>query len=251
MVKRVIVLAGFIALWWTVAGLGVLPRVLFPAPPDVFGAFPRLHARGILLPWVGVSLLRVGVGFAVAAALGVTIGIMLGANRWLREYVEPIIETTRPIPPIAWIPLVLAWFGPGLASQASIVGLAVFFPTLISTYTGVASVDRMAICTALTMGAKGWRVFRDVMLPGAMPGIVGGVRIGIGTGLMALVAAEMIGAQSGLGFLIITYYQVGNDLPAVMFGMALLSAIGVIVNRGFVRLERYLLRWMPDIGEVP
>lgn len=237
----------FHAVWWIAAAYGPLPRMLFPAPPEVYVSVGRLHARGILLPWIGVSLLRVAIGFTIAGAVAVAMGIVLGSDRRLREYAEPIVETLRPIPPIAWIPLTLAWFGPTLASQATIVGVAVFFPTLISAYTGIASADRTPVWVALTMGAGRWRIFRDVVLPGALPAILGGLKIGIGTGLMALVAAEMIGAKSGLGFLIITYYQVANDLPAVMFGMILLGGLGVAAHRAFVRMEGYLLRWMPEV----
>jgi ABC-type nitrate/sulfonate/bicarbonate transport system permease component len=206
-------------------------------------AFIRLADKGILLPWTVKSIERICVSFLAAASLGVVIGLVAGWSRKVRESSEPIIEVLRPIPPIAWIPLALAWFGTGRGYEMWIIGVAVFFPTLISTLTGVASVDPTTIHTALTMGARQWRVFKDVILPGALPSILSGLRIGWGFGWWSLVTAEMIGATSGLGWLIFSAYQSAFDLAAVMAGMVMVGAIGLISYRGFLFLECRLLRW--------
>lgn len=233
----------FLVAWWLLALARIVEEVLFPAPMAVWFAFSKLTDQGILLPWTVKSIERVCVGFLAAAAIGVAVGLLVGWSRPVREYSEPVIEVLRPIPPIAWIPLALAWFGPGRGYEMWIVGVAVFFPTLISTYTGVASVDPITIRTALTMGAGQWRLFKDVILPGALPAVLSGLRIGWGFGWWSLVAAEMIGSTSGLGWLIFSAYQSAFDLAAVMSGMILIGAIGLISHRGFLLLERRLLRW--------
>lgn len=238
-------LTAFLALWWLLALSHMVEEVLFPSPGAVALAILHLVDQGILVPWTLKSIERICVGFAAAAALAIPLGLVVGWSRNVREYAEPVVEVLRPIPPIAWIPLALAWFGAGRRYELWIVGVGVFFPTLIGTYTGVASMDPTTIQTALTMGAGRWRVFKDVVLPGALPSVLSGVRIGWGFGWWSLVAAEMVNARSGLGWLIFSAYQSAFDPSAIMAGMVLVGAVGLLSHQGFLLLERALLRWRP------
>lgn len=220
-----------------------------PGPIDAFYKFVDLLSTGELIWSSVISLLRVFAGFAVAALIGVGLGLSMGWFDTVKEYSDPIIEVIRPIPPIAWIPIALAWFGAGLAYNSFVIFLGAFFPILLYTINGVEGIDKTRIHAAKTLGADDWDILKDIAIPGAMPSILTGMRTGWGIGWMTVVAAEMIGATSGLGYLIFHAYNVEFDLATVVAGMITIGLIGLVTNRIFKEIENRVLGWrLKDVG---
>jgi ABC-type nitrate/sulfonate/bicarbonate transport system permease component len=190
------------------------------------------------------SLLRVAVGFFIAVALGIPLGVLIGRLKFLRTMLTPLVEIIRPIPPLAWIPLAILWFGIGFKSAAFIIFLGCFFPILLSTISGVLSVDKILIDAAKTLGAREKIIFMNVLIPGATPSIFTGIRIGLGIGWMTLVAAEFTGVKSGygLGHMI----MVARDIQRpdfIIAGMATIGLLGYLLDVGVRRFESRVLRW--------
>ncbi|MEI6127920.1 MAG: ABC transporter permease, partial [Pseudomonadota bacterium] len=187
-----------ILIWQCLCFAGFLPPDKIPSPLEILSAVKDLFMSGLpqgktLSLHCLYSLLRVGIGFVLAAALGIPLGILCGWSKFLRELFTPVIETIRPIPPLAWIPLAILWFGIGLQSASFIIFLGCLFPIILSTISGVLSVDAIFINAAKTLGATERQIFLKILLPGAMPSIYTGLRIGLGIGWMTLVAAEFTG----------------------------------------------------------
>jgi ABC-type nitrate/sulfonate/bicarbonate transport system permease component len=187
-------------------------------------------------------LVRILVGVGIALFLAVPLGILMGWYEDLDSVAAPIVEILRPIPPIAWIPLAILWFGIGLGSKVFIIAIGAFFPALINTYIGVKLVDVLLIKAAKTLGAKDKDILWQVVLPASIPLIVAGIRISIGVGMMCLVAAELVAASSGLGYLIMLG---GDDLkPEIsIMGMILIGFLGLIADRIILAIERKVIYW--------
>jgi ABC-type nitrate/sulfonate/bicarbonate transport system permease component len=241
-----LLLASLLAGWEAVSTLW-LPAVdpnlvmLMPAPSAVARAAGDLIQSGELLTHLWASLGRelAAFGFALAA---IPLGIGMGWWKTLHEQVDPIVEILRPIPPIAWIPLSLLWFGIGDAQNQFIIFLGIFFPVLLNTIAGVKNVEKNLVRAARSLGASEWAVLRRVVLPAALPQILTGIRIGFGFGWMALVAAELVGASSGLGFLI-------NDARSVLrtdiilVGMLTIGVTGFSIDLLVRGMAKRLLPW--------
>ncbi len=238
-----------LVLWQVCSALGFLPANKLSSPVQIVFSFKELALAGLppgnsLFLHCCESLLRVAAGFVIAAALGIPLGILIGWLRILRNMLTPIIETIRPIPPLAWIPLAILWFGIGFKSAAFIIFLGCFFPILLSTISGVMSVDKVFIEAAKTLGAREHKIFLNVLIPGATPSIFTGVRIGLGIGWMTLVAAEFTGVKSGygLGYMI----MVARDIQRpdfIIAGMATIGFMGYLLDTGVRCLESRALRW--------
>src|SRR2546425_2687504 len=192
--RRVGAAVAMLALWQLVSAV-VLPRLapaaatLMPPPLGVVVAFIDLLRTGDIVLHVLASLKRVIVAFAVAAATGVALGVAIGWWRRFGELVDPLVELVRPIPPLAWIPLAIIWFGIGDTQNMFIIFLGAFFPIVVNTIAGVRSVDRNLVWGALTLGGRRAQILREIILPGSFPLVVAGVRIGLGGGFMSLLAA--------------------------------------------------------------
>ncbi len=241
---------GFLALWYLVTDLlGLMPAIVLPSPEKVFFT---LYEK-ILVPvgqerlfgHIGVSFVRILVGVGIALGLAIPLGILMGWYEDLDALASPIVEVLRPIPPIAWIPLAILWFGIGLSSKVFIIAIGVFFPTLINTYIGVKFVDPLLIKAARTLGAKDKDILWEVVVPASVPLIVAGVRIGVGLGMMCLVAAELVAASSGLGYLIMLG---GDDLKPELSitGMILIGILGLIADRVILGVERRVIYWKKE-----
>jgi ABC-type nitrate/sulfonate/bicarbonate transport system permease component len=236
-----------LALWELLAGLGWLGKTPTPvqAVRGIYeliatGLPPGYHLQGHLL----ASLARVFSGFAVAFVIAVPLGILMGAWPLASVIVDPLVEAIRPIPPLAWAPLALIWFGLGLASAAFIVFLGAFFPILLNTVSGVKSVDPHLVEAARTLGARKRTILGRVLVPGSMPSIIIGMRIGMGIAWMTLIAAELIGVKNGygLGYMIMTARDLARyDL--LVAGMVVIGVVGFLID-WLIRLgEKRLLRW--------
>lgn len=239
-------LAVLFVVWEIVAGVW-LPKgrpelaTLLPPPSAIAKAAVEMIGSGELLMHLWQSLRRELIAF-LFALFAVPLGIAMGWWRWVHEQIDPIVEILRPIPPIAWIPLSILWLGIGNAQNQFIIFLGIFFPLLINTIQGVKNVEPNLVRAARCLGASEWQILKRVVLPAALPQILTGIRIGFGVGWMALVAAELVGASSGLGFLI-------NDARSllktdvVILGMLTIGVVGLLLDLLIRRIAKRVLPW--------
>jgi ABC-type nitrate/sulfonate/bicarbonate transport system permease component len=231
--------------WQLCSDLKLLNRLLLPPPSDIVKAFFLLLFKGQLMADISSSIRRVLVGFAFASLLGVPLGIVLGWNKKLSYYFLPTIEFIRPIPPIAWIPLAILWFGIGNSSSYFITALASFFPIFINSFVGAQSVEKVHINAAQSLGASKRFIITHILFPSALPFIITGIRVGLGVGWMSVIAAELIAAQSGLGYMIQLHRMLLN-VPEVIVGMAAIGVIGSVMNSFITYLQRKFIPWRQD-----
>ncbi len=233
----------FVLTWQVVSG-GLVPDLgqALPPPSRVLAAGWRVLASGDLFVHIGASLVRVLGGFAAAALVATPLGIGIGLWPWIEDIADPVVEFLRPIPPIAWIPLGILWFGIGDAQNMFIIFLGAFFPILLNTIAGVRRVDRTLVWGALTLGGRRPQIIREIVLPSALPLILAGLRIGLGVGWMALVAAELVAARSGLGFMIQSA-RYAFRTERVILGMAVIGILGLTMDRVMRDVEKRLAPW--------
>ena len=216
--------------------LGAVAAVLAQPTRDILGS-------GSLLYNAERSIERVGLGFLLAAAAAIPLGIAMGRFSWLNALLDSVIQALRPVPPLAWVPLALAWFKFGLASILFIIFIGAFFPILLNTIDGVKGVRKTWLEVATTLGASEVSVLYKVILPGAAPTIWTGFRVGFGIAWMTVVAAEMLpGTVSGLGFLIMYAYNFGQ-IPVIIAGMVIIGIIGIGVDLLFKQVEKRWFSW--------
>lgn len=212
-----------------------------PAPSEVVLAFAELLQTPKFLAHVGSSVARVFAGFGVAALLAVASGLLIGRFRLVAESLLPPLEVIRPIPAVAWIPIAILLFASAEQSMVFITFIGAFFPILLSTVHGVESLDKRLIFASLSLGARPLDVFREVILPGAMPAIVTGLSIGMGTSWFSLVTAEMISGQYGIGYYTWEAYTL-QKYPSIVLGMI---AIGVLGMGSSFLIRFFGRRFMP------
>jgi NitT/TauT family transport system permease protein len=233
------------ALWEIVARLAIFPPRLFPPLEVVASAFVRLTASGALPHHALDTLLRLLAGFALAAIVGVAIGIAMGRSRLAEDTLLPLISIGAPIPGIAYAPLFLLWFGLGNVSAVLLVGFVSTFPIVFNTWTGVKAVKEVWVRSALAMGADDRRLFGKVILPGALPYILTGLRLGLAQAWRILVGVEMLAAVPwGLGWMIFGAREFLNT-DVMLAGVVVIGAIGLALEKlVFQRLERFtVVRW--------
>ena len=239
---RALALVGLVVLWELFTRLGWVPALFLPSPLGVLAELGDMARSGQLFVHVAASLERLLAGFAIGAAAGVAVGVLVGFFSLAEALGQPLIAATFPIPKIALLPLLILWVGIGEASKVTVIALGVFFPMAINTATGVREADPLLLRAAVAFGAKRWSVIRKVIVPSALPMVFAGLKLGAGTALLLLVAAEMIGADSGIGFLVL---QAGNlmETTKLMVGIVILSLLGVLSHWGLTRLERAVIPW--------
>jgi len=241
-VVRVLALAGLLVLWELVTRTGRVPSLFLPSPLDVIQSGVEMLRSGELVTDVLTSLRRVVLGVGLGALGGVSVGLAIGISRLAEAVGNPLIAATFPIPKIALLPLLILWLGIGEASKVAVITLGVFFPMAINTYAGVRSADPLLIRAAVSFGAGRWSLIRKVLLPSALPMIFAGLKLGAGTSLLLLVAAEMIAANAGIGFLVL-HAQNLMETTKLMVGIVLLSVLGVLTHWLLVRCERVAIPW--------
>ena len=217
-----------------------------PSPIAAFDRFIELLQHPIskmsVLGHIGMSLSRVLSAVATASILGITFGVFLGWSKAFFNYFSPIFEILRPIPPIAWIPLITLWFGIGEFPKILIVFIASFVAIVINTYTGVKMVDSFITDVGRSFGVKGSHMLFEIIIPSSLPAIFAGIKTSVGAGWMSVLAAEMISSRSGLGFLI-TRGMDSGDTPLIIVGMVLVGAVGALISYGLTYFERWLCPW--------
>jgi NitT/TauT family transport system permease protein len=232
-------------LWEVTAHLGAFPRKLFPPLEDVAAALVRLTLSDVLPHHVLDTLLRLIAGFALAAVVGIAIGIVMGRSRRAEDIVLPLISIGAPIPGLAYAPLFLLWFGLGNITAVLLVGFVSAFPIIFNTWTGVKAVKEIWVRSAQAMGADDRRLFRHVVLPGALPFILTGLRLGLAQAWRILVGVEMLAAVPwGLGWMIFGAREFLNT-DVMLAGVFVIGVIGLALEKlVFQRLERYtVVRW--------
>ena len=221
-----------------------------PAPLKVVQSFAELTASGELI-WATIqSLGRVLAGFAIAMVAGLSLGVLMGSSRIVRENLDPIVESFRPIAPMAILPIAILWFGTGTPAALTIVAYAAFFPLLINTIHGVSRVDRQLIRAAQTMGLSRLRTVLVVIVPAAIPSVLLGSRLAMGVAWTAIIAAELaVGAKSGggtsggVGQMMFVFYAYSIDLNGIVVCMIVVGVIALLIDRLFRLVEHKLLPW--------
>jgi sulfonate transport system permease protein len=247
-VVQYVVLPVAVVLFWEALCRANLIRVIaLPAPSTVGITLWGLCASGQLFGHVGASLLRVLEGFAGAAVLGLVLGVAVGISTTFARLTDLIIQILRPIPPIAWIPLAILWFGIGELSKVYIIFLGAFFPIIVGVIEGIRQTDKRYVELATVLEASPWKLVRKVVLPGALPTIVTGLRIGLGNAWVCVVAAELIAAERGVGYIIVDGREMSRP-DLVIAGMISIGLIGKLMDVVLKRLERVLVPWRTQYG---
>jgi len=232
-------------LWEGFAVFGPFPPRLFPRIEAIASAFVRLMVSGILPLHTLETLLRLAVGFLLGAVVGVTLGMLMGRYRWAEDLFVPLVSVGNPIPGLAYAPLFVLWFGLGNLPAVLLVGFSVTFPVVVNTWTGVKAVKPLWIRAAETMGASDRQLFRKVVLPGALPYVLTGLRLGLARAWRVVIAVEMLTSVSiGLGWLIFGAREFLNT-DVMLAGIAVIGLVGLGLEKlVFERIERYtVVRW--------
>jgi len=237
------VIAWFVLTQWT----HTISPGRFPSPADVYDAARQIaypgYANATLLQHILQSSKLVLMGFVVAIATGVPLGLLMGWSRRAEAFINPAFLLLRPIPPLAWIPLAILWLGLGDAAKVFVIWFAAFVPALINSYTGVRNIDQTLIQAARVHGASTWQLIRDVVIPGASPLIFTGLRLSLQASWTTLVAAELVGALAGLGH-VLTQASLDIYPGMILFAMLWVGLLGGLMTYALARLERWMLPWL-------
>ncbi len=243
--KRGVGLLVFIVLllfaeWGTRSGF--ITALTLPRPSDVLLTFQELYQSGLLFKHLTPSLTRLVVGASIGATVGISVGVLIGLFSLARAGLVPLVAAIFPIPKIALLPLFVIWFGIDEMSKYALIAFGTFTPTVVATYAAVDNVDRTLIRMGQSFGLSWRSIVGKIVLPGAMPGILSGLRISLTIAIILLVAAEMLGAEYGIGAYIL---QAGSlyDLERLFAGVVILSVMGVLVSTAIAAVERRVLRW--------
>jgi taurine transport system permease protein len=239
-----LLLAGFLGAWGLAAATLPLPSYYLPPPTAVLAAGAELTVKGILPLYVGESLRRILTAGLVALVVAVPLGLALGMSRRVADFLFPLLNFFQSVSGVAWLPLMLVWFGFSERTIVVAVNYTVIFPVMFNALLGVRSVPRIYVNALRTLGAPRWRIVRDVLLPGALPNIATGMRLGLAYGWRALIAAEMLVGAHGLGFMIFSA-QNFHLTARIMLGMAVIGLLWVLLDYFVLRPieEATIARW--------
>ena len=235
-----------LALWWLATSLHLVTPLFLPTPNEVLTRFVAIaqdgYANATLWEHLSASLLRISVAATVALVLGVPIGLAMGLNRWAKGVFAPPIEFYWPLPPLAYLPLMIIWLGIGETSKITLLALAMFAPICLSAQAGVRNVPLERVNAALSLGATRWQLFRSIVLPSALPEILTGFRISLGVGWGTLVAAELIASTRGIGYMIMSASNfLATDV--VFVGIAVIAVWAFVFSYALRWLEGLLVPW--------
>jgi sulfonate transport system permease protein len=236
--------AALVSCWELLSRAGWLSHTLLPAPGAVLMAAVTASLHGGLLEHLGVSALRAAAGLLAGGSLGLVLGFATGLSRPLQLVLDGPLQMLRAVPALALVPLVILWFGLGEAAKLFLVAVSVLFPVYLNTFHGVRSVDPTLLEMARVYGVRGWPLYREVILPGALPSILVGLRFALGMSWLVLIVAESIGATRGLGYVAMNAREFMQLEPLVLT-ILLWALLGKLSDVGARALERRLLPWQP------
>lgn len=235
-----------IAIWFLVTTLGLISPLFLPSPQAVFHKFIEVSQHGFMKAtlWqhLAASISRVLVALVAAVIIGVPIGLWMGLNKWARAIIDPLVELLRPIPPLAYLPLLVIWFGIGETTKVLLIFFSILAPIIISSTHGVLSHQQNRERAALSLGASRTQVFWYVIVPTALPHIITGVRIGLGVGWSTLVAAELVAADKGIGFMVQSAAQF-LITDTVILGIIVIAIVAVSFELFLRWLQKELAPW--------
>lgn len=232
-------------LWELSARTGLIDTRFFPAPTSIVGQGIDLAGSGELWGHLSASLQRLLWGSLLGGIPALLIGIAMGLYRPIRAAIDPLISATYPVPKSAILPLILLIFGLGEASKIVMVALGVFFPVVINTISGVMQIDKIYLDVGKNFRASRWQTFRTVALPGALPSIMAGIKLGIGMGLILIAIAEMVGAKTGIGFMIWDAWQI-LSVETMYVGLIVISILGFLLTLILNEIEGWILPWKQE-----
>jgi sulfonate transport system permease protein len=241
-VRALIVPLLILALWQLAVNQEVYSRGQLPAPLDVIAAGRELQEIGLLVPNVLASVQRVSIGWGVGAAVAMILGLAVGFSRPIEGLLAPTLNALRAVPSLAWVPLFVLWLGIGETPKLTLIALGAFFPVYTNLVSGIRQIDRKLIEVGHAYGLRGWNLMREILLPAAFPSLATGLRLGLAQAWLFLVAAELIAASRGLGFLLIDGQNSGRA-DIILLSILLLALLGKGTDWLLARGERRLLRW--------
>lgn len=242
--QSALMFAGLLLLWELAVRFGLLSKAFIAAPSEIYLQLKQLTQSGELVKHLGASLRRLALGFGLGSALGVAVGLWIGMSKLARATLLPLTSALFPVPKVALLPLFLVWFGIGEWSKVATIAFGTFFPTVMASYSAIDNVDRHLIRMGAAFGLPQTTVIRHILLPGAMAGILAGLRISLSIAITLLVVAEMMNAHYGIGAYIANagaLYQIDQLLA----GVVLLAMLGLILGAVLTLIERWILRWRP------
>lgn len=236
-------LPGILVVWWLAAGaLDAVNGYLLPSPVSVAQTAWQLIHKGVLAEHATISMVRVLGGFGLTFLIAFPFAVILGMNRRLMPYVEPLLHLIRHIPPISCIPLLILWLGIGEASKLAIIILAAFFPLFLNTLAGIEQCDDKLVEVGQIFGFTKKERFLKIILPASLPSIILGMRLGLGYSWRALIGAELIAASAGIGYMIIEAEQLSRP-DVVIVGILVIGLFGYIIDYVFLKLSRLIVPW--------
>ena len=236
---------GILALWQGLLSAGLVKPLLLPPPAAVAESAWFMLRDGSLIKHLLASMARVLEGFAIAAIIGVPLGISIGLSQTIGRITDLTIQIVKPIPPIAWIPLAILWFGIGEASKVYIIALGAIFPILVNTVDGIRQTEGRFVELAKVLEVSKLRFVTQVVIPGALPSIMSGLRLGLGLAWVCVVAAELIAAEKGVGYLIMDARQLSQP-DVVIMGMLVIGVVGKLMDSALHRAEGLFISWKSD-----
>lgn len=232
--------------WWIATAADLVNPLFVPSPQSVWNAFLDICREGYkgntLLSHIGASLLRLGAAFAIALATAIPLGLLSGQSKTFRAILDPFVEFYRPLPPLAYYTLLVLWLGIGNSSKIALLALAAFAPLYIAVVAGVARIPQDRLNAARSLGASRWNVFRLVVFPSCLPDLFTGIRTSLGITYTTLVAAEMVAAVSGMGWMVLDASKFLRS-DVIFVGILLMGAIAVLIDAGIRWLERSRVPW--------
>lgn len=245
--RLLVTLGALLFVWWGLTDAsGLISNMRFPTPAETLAAWRQILFEGYSNARWHEHVLRsvrlVTMGFVFASALGVVLGLAMGASRTVEALANPVFLFLRPIPPLAWIPLAIVWLGLGDAAKVMVIFVAAFVPSVINTFSGVRQIDRPLFEASAMLDIRGWRYWREVLIPGALPSIFTGLRLSLQASWTTLVAAELVGAIAGLGQIL---NQGSQDIypPMILVGMISVAVCGWLMTLALGWFEKQAMPW--------
>ena len=240
--KGLIIPAVLLIVWEILSRVGIFPSNLLPAPLSVIATLLNLAFSGELFRHLGITLYRVFLGFIIGSLVATIFGALTGYSRAIYQLLDPLLQALRNIPSLAWVPLFILWMGIYETSKIMLIAVGVFFPVYLNLMSGIQGVDRKLVEVGRVYRFNGFQLLRRVFLPATLPSYIVGLRSGLGLGWMFVVAAEIMGASQGLGFLLIDGQATGR--PDIIIASILLFAVlGKLTDAALAAIGKHLLNW--------